>query len=227
MPLKIDSLKQHVCLVDDLIYILTGFCALSSFFGHTLIRFIQRMGSKGRMPPPHVRRPLHSEPLGHGILPPLGAFPPFDLLPPPEVLEQKLAAQHGEMQRLATENQRLATTHGTLRHELAAAQHELQMLNAQIGGIKAEREQQMRDLLDRIGRMEMDVQAAEPLKAELQKARTEAQGLVVSRQELVSKRQQLNQDLQRVHVDVQQIPALLSELEGLRQEYQHCRYFSF
>ncbi|KAK4284301.1 hypothetical protein QN277_001155 [Acacia crassicarpa] len=184
------------------------------------------MGSKGRMPPPHVRRPLpgpglvHPEPLGPGIRPP---FPPFDLLPPPEVLEQKLAAQHADMQRLATENHRLAATHGTLRQELAAAQHELQILNAQIGAIKAEREQQMRNLKDKIAKMETDLQGAEPLKSELQKARTEAQNLVVSRQELISKRQQLAQDLQRAHVDVQQIPALLSELEGLRQEYQHCR----
>ncbi|XP_028784431.1 protein FLX-like 2 [Neltuma alba] len=187
------------------------------------------MGSKGRIPPPHMRRPLpgpgliHPEPLGPGIRPPLAPFSPFDLLPPPEVLEQKLAAQHADMQRLATENQRLATTHGTLRQELAAAQHELQILNAQIGAIKAEREQQMRNLMDKIAKMETDLQGAEPLKAELQKARTEAQNLVVSRQELISKRQQLSQDLQRAHVDVQQIPALMSELEGLRQEYQHCR----
>lgn len=187
------------------------------------------MGSKGRIPPPHMRRPLpgpglvHPEPLGPGIRHPMGPFPPFDLLPPPEVMEQKLASQHVDMQRLATENQRLAATHGTLRQELAAAQHELQILHAQIGAVKAEREQQMRSLVDKIAKMETDLQAAEPLKLELQQARTEAQNLVVSRQELISNRQQLTQDLQRAHADVQQVPALISELEGLRQEFQYCR----
>ncbi|MED6168777.1 hypothetical protein PIB30_014299 [Stylosanthes scabra] len=189
------------------------------------------MGSKGRMPPPpHLRRPL---PPGHGLLHPEqvapmmhphpGPFSPFDMLPPPQVMEQKLATQHVEMQRLATENQRLAATHGTLRQELAAAQHELQMLHLQIGTVKAEREQQIRGMLEKIGKMEAELQAAEPVKHELQQARAEAQSLVVSREELIGKAQQLNQELQRIHADVQQIPALMTELEHLRQEYQHCR----
>ncbi|GMY24457.1 protein FLX-like 2 [Fagus crenata] len=187
------------------------------------------MGSKGRIPPPHLRRPLpgpaiaHPESYGPGIHHAQGAFPPFDMMPPPEVMEQKLAAQHVEMQRLVTENQRLAATHGTLRQELAGAQHELQILHVQIGAVKSEREQQMRSLMDKIAKMEADLQSAEPFKLELQQARAEAQSLLVARQELFSRHQQLSQDLQRVHSDVQQIPALISELESLRQEYQHCR----
>ncbi|XP_021290681.1 protein FLX-like 2 isoform X2 [Herrania umbratica] len=187
------------------------------------------MGSKGRIPPPHLRRPLpgpgmvHADQFGPGILPPPGPFPHFDMLPPPEIMEQKLAAQHVEMQRLGTENQRLAATHGTLRQELAAAQHELQILHAQIGAIKSDREQRMRSLTDKIAKMEAELQAAEPVKVELQQAHAEAQNLVLAREELMSKVHQLNQDLQRAHVDVQQIPALMGELESLRQEYQHCR----
>ncbi|KAJ7975712.1 Protein FLX-like [Quillaja saponaria] len=71
--------------------------------------------------------------------------------------------------------------------------------------------------------MEAELQAAEPVKIELQQARADAQNLVVARHELISKSQQLAHDLQRVHSDVQQIPALMSELESHRQEYQHCR----
>lgn len=182
------------------------------------------------MPPPqHLRRPhplgpvmLHHEPPGpvmHHGLPP----GPFDLMPPPQVMEQKLASQHGEMQRLATENQRLAATHGVLRQELAGAQHELQMLHAHVGSLKADREQQMRGVIDKIAKMEAELKKAEPLKMELQQARGEAQNLVVARDELMAKAQHLNQEIQRVHADVQQIPALISELDRLRQEYQHCR----
>ncbi|XVE77430.1 hypothetical protein DITRI_Ditri13aG0061900 [Diplodiscus trichospermus] len=187
------------------------------------------MGSKGRIPPPHLRRPLpsagmvHPDPFGPGILPHPGPFPHFDMLPPPEIMEQKLATQHVEMQRLGTENQRLAATHGTLRQELAAAQHELQILHAQIGAITSEREQQMRSLTDKIAKMEAELKAAEPVKVELQQAHAEAQNLVLAREELMSKVHQLNQDLQGAHVDVQQIPALMAKLESLRQEYQHCR----
>lgn len=185
------------------------------------------MGSKGRIPPHHMRRPLpgimHPEPFGAGIRPPPGGFPPIDMLPPPEVMEQKLGAQHMEMERLATENRRLAATHGTLRQQLAAAQQELQMLESQIGGVKAEREQQMMGLVERISKMEAELQAAERIKLELQQARTEAQSLAEVRQELISKVQQMDNDLRRTHVDVQQIPALLSELNHLRQEFHQCR----
>ncbi|GKV16873.1 hypothetical protein SLEP1_g27445 [Rubroshorea leprosula] len=197
------------------------------------------MGSKGRIPPPHLRRPppgpgmvhpepfgpgmVHHDPFGPGIRPTPGPFPHLDILLPPEIMEQKLAAQHVEMQGLATENQRLAASHETLRQELAAAQHELQILHAQIGAVKSEREQQMRNLKDKIAKMEADLKAAEPVKLELQQAHTEAQNLVLARDELMSKIHQLGQDLQRVHVDVQQIPALMTELESLRQEYHHYR----
>lgn len=145
------------------------------------------------------------------------------MMPHPEIMEQKLAAQHVEMQKLATENQRFAATHGTLRQDLAAIQHELQMLHNHVGGVKSEREQQIVGLLDKIGKMEADLKGAEPIKLELHQARTEAQGLLAARDELVSRVQQLTEDHQRVHMDLQQIPSLMSELEGLRQEYQHCR----
>ncbi|KAE8684685.1 Sarcolemmal membrane-associated protein, putative isoform 2 [Hibiscus syriacus] len=172
----------------------------------TVIQLQRKMGSKGRIPPPHMRHPLpgpgmvHSEPFGLGIPTRPGPFPHFDMLPPPEIMEQKLAAQHVEMQKLGTENQRIAATHGTLRQELAAAQHELQ-----------------------ISKMEAELKAAEPVKKELQLAHSEAQNLVLAREELLSKMHQLNQEVQRAHVDVQQIPALMAELESVRQEYQHCR----
>jgi chromosome segregation ATPase len=145
------------------------------------------------------------------------------MLPPPEVMEQKFVAQHGELQRLAIENQRLGGTHGSLRQELAAAQHEIQMLHAQIGSMKSEREQRMMGLAEKVAKMETELQKSEAVKLEMQQARAEARSLVVAREELMSKVHQLTQELQKSRSDVQQIPALMSELENLRQEYQQCR----
>ncbi|ESQ28766.1 hypothetical protein EUTSA_v10018757mg [Eutrema salsugineum] len=189
------------------------------------------MGSKGRIHPPHMRRPLpgpgiahHPENFGPGMPSSAqGAFTSFNMMPPPEVMEQKFVAQHGEMQRLAIENQRLAATHGSLRQELAAAQHNLQMLHAQIGSMKSEREQRMSGLADKVAKMETELRKSEAVKLEMLEARAEAHNLVVAREDLMSKVHQLNQELQKAHSDVQQVPALMSELDSLRQEYQQCR----
>lgn len=194
------------------------------------------MESQGRIHQSHhMRRPLpgpggggitHPETYRPGAIPPSaaqGAYPSYNMLPPPEVMEQKLVVQHREIQRLAVENQRLASTHGSLRQELAAAQHELQMLHAQIGVIKSEREQRMRGLADKVAKMETELQKSDAVKLEMQQARAEARSLVVAREELMSKVHQLTQELQKSRSDVQQIPALMSELESLRQEYQQCR----
>jgi len=195
----------------------------------TDVNLLVFMGSKGHIPPPsHLRRPLpgpgmlHPDPFGPGVRPSPGAFP-FDMLPHPEIMEQKFAAQDVEMRKLLRENQRLAATHSVLRQELAAAQQELQRLHAHMGAMKDDQDQHMRGLLDKMAKMEADLKASETVKAELQKAHAQAQSLMAARQELMVKAQQLNQDLQRNNADVQQVPALMSELDNLRQEYQHCR----
>ncbi|KAL0343549.1 UNVERIFIED_CONTAM: Tryptophan synthase beta chain 2 [Sesamum angustifolium] len=186
-------------------------------------------GKQRSSTPPHLRRPLpvpgivHPDPYASAVRPPLGVFPPFEMLPPHEVMEQKLSAQHIEIEKLATENRRLAATHGTLRQDLATAKHDLQLVHAHIADVKSEKEQQMSGLIDKMSMMESELEAAESIKTELQQARAEAQSLVSTRQELISKVQQLTRDLQSAHSEAQQIPSLMAELESLRQEYQHCR----
>ena len=159
-------------------------------------------------------------------LPPPGQGPgpfPYDMLPPPEVLEQKLVAQRGEMQKLAVENDRLAASHASLRKELAAAQQELQRLQAQGEAAKAAEEQEMRGLLDKVGKMEADLKACENVKVELQQAHAEAQNLVAVRQSMMANVQKLSKDLQRNLGEAQQLRALVAERDAARQENQHLR----
>ncbi|XP_022895637.1 protein FLX-like 2 isoform X2 [Olea europaea var. sylvestris] len=185
------------------------------------------MANSSRVPPPHLRRALagrsmvHHDAYGPPKHPPPGGFPLEMLLP--EVMEQKLTAQHVEMNKLATENQRLATTHGTLRQDLATAKHELQLVHAHIADMKAEKEHHTKGLMDKTARMEAELQAAESIKTEFQQAHAEARSLFSARQEQISQAQQLTRDLQMAHSEAQQIPALMAEIESLRQEYQQCR----
>ncbi|KAL5208346.1 hypothetical protein ABZP36_032781 [Zizania latifolia] len=194
------------------------------------------MGSKGRMPPYHnrphpgpdpgmVHGMIHRDPYGPGMLPPPGPGPfPYNMMPPPpEILEQKLVAQRGELQKLAVENDRLAASHASLRKELAAAQQEMQRLQAQGQAMKAADEQEMRGLLDKVAKMDADLKACGSMKVELQQAHAEAQNLVVVRQQLAADTQKLSKDLQRNLGEAQQLPALMAERDAARQEYHHLR----
>jgi chromosome segregation ATPase len=139
------------------------------------------------------------------------------------MLEQKISTQHNEIQRLLTENQRLAATHVALRQELAAAQQEVQRLQALALGIQGEKDAQMRSLLDKTAKLEADLRATEPLKAELHQARTDCQKMHVHSQELAQQLRTSSQDLQRARVEAQQVPSMRAELDTLRQELQRAR----
>ncbi|KAK4487193.1 hypothetical protein RD792_006512 [Penstemon davidsonii] len=141
------------------------------------------------------------------------------MLPPPVVMEEKLYAQHIEIEKLAKGNQRLANTHGTLRHDLATVNNELQLLHNHIADVKDEKEHKKRGIIDKISMMEAELEAARSIKMELQQARVEAQSFVTSRQELISKVQQLTRDLQMAHSDAQQIPSLISALQVMEKNY--------
>eukprot|EP00249_Psilotum_nudum_P021773 c28238_g1_i6 orf=237-1130(+) len=188
------------------------------------------MAGRGRMPHPAAGRvplpgpgPLRSGAGQYGAgIRPLGLA--LDMHATQEALvEQKLATQHAEIQRLLTENQRLAATHVALRQELATVQQELHRLQQVLGVAQAEKEQQWRGLIEKNSKLEADLRSTESLKAELQKFQTEAQNLALHRQELSAQAQQLSQDLLRARTDAQQIPIMQSDIESLQQEIHRAR----
>ncbi|KAI5082553.1 hypothetical protein GOP47_0002296 [Adiantum capillus-veneris] len=184
------------------------------------------MAGRGRLPPPMF--PARGPIVGGGLRAGPGGFGPgihpgLDSIPPQLLVEEKLATQHAEIQRLLTENQRLAATHVALRQELASAQQEVQKLQQVLGGVQAEKDQHFRALADRTSKMEAELRALEPLKVELQRAQTEAQKLAGSRQELSGQVQQLTQEMHRLRSDAQLLPSLKLEIDGFRQEIQRAR----
>ncbi|MCO5606362.1 hypothetical protein L7F22_060550 [Adiantum nelumboides] len=186
----------------------------------------ERMAGRGRLPPSMfpARGPIGGGALraGPGGFGP-GVHPGLDSIPPQLLIEEKLATQHAEIQRLLTENQRLAATHVALRQELASAQQDVQKLQQVLGGIQAEKDQQLRALADKTAKMEAEYRAIEPLKVELQRAQAEAQKLAGSRQELGAHVQQLSQEMHRLRTDAQLAPSLKLEIDGFRQEIQRAR----
>ena len=128
----------------------------------------------------------------HGPFPGSGqsVHRPIGPLPRPELLENKMAVQAEEIERLAGDNHRLAATHVALRQDLVSAQQDVQRLRAHIRSIETESDIQIRVLLDKIAKMEVDIRASESVRKDLQKARMEAQSLVTARQELTFEIQQ-------------------------------------
>ncbi|KAK8519582.1 hypothetical protein V6N13_133472 [Hibiscus sabdariffa] len=149
-----------------------------------------------------------------------GALEP---LPRPELLENKIASQAAEIERLAVDNHKLAASHVALREDLVATQHEAQKLKEHVRSIQNESDIQIRVLQEKIAKLEADIGVGESVKKELQQALIEAQNLVKARQELITQIQQTSQELVKTRADVKCLPELLVEFEGLRKEHQRLR----
>ncbi|XP_016647242.1 PREDICTED: protein FLX-like 4 isoform X2 [Prunus mume] len=184
------------------------------------------MSGRRKIPSSFERRPIQSPGMmRHGPLPGLGppGHRPFEALPRPELLENKIAYQAAEIKQLTGDNHRLAATHVDLRQDLLAAEEELQRLKAHMRSIQTESDIQMRGLLDKIAKREADIEAGEGVKKELQKAHMEAQTLVAARQELTIQIRQATEELQKARLDVEKLPGLHAELDSLRREHHRLR----
>lgn len=95
----------------------------------------------GRPPPPHLLDdPFAGGARGGGPR----QFPPH--AHPAAIIEERLGAQHQDIQMLLVDNQRLAATHVALKQEVAAAQQQLHEMSRAVGGAQAERDGQLREV---------------------------------------------------------------------------------
>lgn len=179
------------------------------------------MAARGHMPPGYGGRSDQAPGMmRHGPFP--AANRTLETLPP-ELLDNKLAVQEAEIERLAGDNHRLASTHVALRHDLVASQQDIQRLRAHIRSIQTEADIRIRVLLEKIAKMEAELSAGESIKKDLQQAHIEAQGLLKTNQELNGRIQQANQELENARADIKRLPEMLSELESMKEEHQRLR----
>ncbi|KAH1216121.1 Protein FLX-like 2 [Glycine max] len=134
-------------------------------------------------------------------------------LPLPQLLENKIAAQESEIEQLVSDNRGLASGHVALREALVAAAQDVQKLKSHIRSIQTESDIQIRILVDKISKGEVDIRASDSVKKDLQKAHIEAQSLAASRQEVSAQIHRATQELKKVHGDVKSIPDLQAELD--------------
>lgn len=147
----------------------------------------------------------------------------MESLPHPQVLENKLAVQEAEIEQLLRDNHSLSSGHVALREALVAAAQDVQKLKSHIRSLQTESDIQIRILLDKIAKGEVDIRAGDSVKKDLQQAYVEAQTFAASRQELSAQIQRASQELKKVNSDVKSISDLQAELDGLVQEHQRLR----
>lgn len=146
-------------------------------------------------------------------------------LPPthPAIIEERLAAQHQDIQGLLADNQRLAATHVALKQELEVAQYELQRMVHYADSFRMDKDVQMREMYDKSVQLEVDLRGVEAMRSELLKVQADIKELTAVRQELTGQAQMMSQDLVRLTADLQQVPALKAEIENVKQELQRAR----
>lgn len=168
-------------------------------------------------PHPHLLEDFRdSQQLGLG---PRGPIP----LHPAAIIEDRLAAQHQEIQGLLGDNQRLAATHVALKQELEAAQHELQRIAHFRDSLRADTEARLRELYDKSAHFEAELRGAEAARAELLQVHTDVKELTSVRQDLSGQVQAMTQDLARMSADAKRLPALRADVEAMKQELQCAR----
>ncbi|XP_019054237.1 PREDICTED: protein FLX-like 3 [Nelumbo nucifera] len=141
----------------------------------------------------------------------------------PAALEEELEIQHEDIRRLLIENQHVADDNIILQRELTAAKDEIHRLNQVIPKLRADKEAQARELIERGLKLESELRAAEPLKVEVLQLREETQKLNALRQDLTAQVQGFTKDLAQLQAENKQLHVMRADIDGLRQELVRAR----
>lgn len=143
----------------------------------------------------------------------------------PAVLEEELELQHREMQRLITDNRGIIDDNTHLQRELTSAKDEIHRLSQQvIPKVRAEKEAQTRDLIDKKIKLESELRALEPTRKEVGQLRNDVKKLNSVRLDLSSKVQGLTKDVTRLQAENQEIIAMRNDIDVLCEDLYEARF---
>ncbi|XP_057963432.1 protein FLX-like 3 [Malania oleifera] len=141
----------------------------------------------------------------------------------PAAMEEEIELRHRELQRIVAENRHVIEDNTILERELAAAKEEIHRLGQVIPKLRADKDAQARELIERGLKLEAELRAAEPLRAEVVQLRAEVMKLNTLRQDLSGQVQGLTQDITRMKAENQQFMALRTDVEGMHKEVAEAR----
>lgn len=174
---------------------------------------------EGPPPPVMYRGPgPHEGPLPHVMYRGPGPLPIH-----PAALEEELEIQHRDMQRILSENRHVIDENVMLQRELTAVKEEIHRLGQVIPKLRADGELETRELIDRGLKLEDELRAIEPLRAEVTHLRSESQKLNGLKKDLSTQFQDLTKDIARAKADNKQLNSLKAEVDGLHKELMEAR----
>ncbi|GJN03579.1 hypothetical protein PR202_ga21038 [Eleusine coracana subsp. coracana] len=141
----------------------------------------------------------------------------------PRRLEEELSSRRGEMRRIHDDNQRLADEIVNLRQTMPRLKEDLHALGQAIPKHRAEKELELRELIQRNLKLEAELRALEPLRQDAFHLRSEAGKLQSLKQELSAKVQDLSKELEHQKSESQKIPAMIADRDALQQELIQTR----
>lgn len=138
-------------------------------------------------------------------------------------LEDRITAQHRQIQSLVIDNQRLAAAQVSLKQELSIAQQDLRRLSTFAGDLKAERDAQVREAYENSLKLEGEVCQIGAMALELDRVQSDIQKLSADRNELDAELQAMDSNLVRARAESKQVPAFKADIDAVRQELQKGR----
>ncbi|XP_061958586.1 protein FLC EXPRESSOR-like isoform X1 [Populus nigra] len=139
------------------------------------------------------------------------------------LLEDRISTQHREIQSLLLDNQRHAATHVALKQEVSLSQQDLRHLSTLAADVKAERDNQIREVYQRSLKLDAELRSIDAMSAELVRVRTDVQKLTVQRQDMTAQLKEMNSEIVKAKTDTQQVGVIKEEIETVQQEIQRGR----
>ncbi|XP_047180305.1 protein FLC EXPRESSOR-like [Vigna umbellata] len=138
-------------------------------------------------------------------------------------LEKSVDKRHREIQNLIADNQRLAGIHVALKQDLAATQEDLRRLSARAAEVKAERDEEVREIYEKSLKVDAEVRAVAAMSAELDRVRADVQELAAAKKGLAAQLQTVDSDLERARAEAQFLPEIKADIEAMLHEIQRGR----
>ncbi|XP_011003425.1 PREDICTED: protein FLC EXPRESSOR-like isoform X2 [Populus euphratica] len=139
------------------------------------------------------------------------------------LLEDRISTQHREIQSLLLDNHRHAATRCIKTRSLSVTARPLRHLSTLAAGVKAERDNQIREVYQRSLKLDAELRSIDAMSAELVQVRTDVQKITLQRQDMTAQLKDMNSEIVKAKRETQQVGVIKEEIEIVQQEIQGGR----